>query len=120
MSKKIEDILEDFEEEFHEEANERIEELERKVMILQKTLETYGIVEEVHISNVEFICQKGIETLKRVAQNSILTQDDAKTLDILHKNLRSARGQLQKKEAPGKTATEAELLQIVKGVKSES
>lgn len=115
MSKKGKELLRKLEAEVKAEMmSENIDDLQKEIISLRKTLEKYGIKEELHVTNIEYICQKGISDLSKLAQSGGLTQDDAKTLDILHKNLRMVRGNLDKKEVPGRAATEAELLKIVK------
>ena len=84
---------------------------------MRKTLEEYGVVELSPITDVEYICMKGIEDLKKLAYGMGLSQDDAKTLDILHKNLRQARGKLDTKIPKSKRKTMADLLSIVEGDK---
>lgn len=114
MTDNIDDLLEDLEKKAKETTLPRdIEGLQKEVLKLRKTLESYGIMEEVHITNIEYICQKSIDDLKLKAMHGGLDNEDAKILDLLHKNLRMARGQLAKKEAPGKVASEAELLRLV-------
>ncbi len=118
MTKKIDDLLEDLREQAIEnEIPDTNEELQREVVRLRKMLEAYNITEELHVTNIEFICQKTIDDFKKLALGAGLTSDDAKTLDILHKNLRMARAGFEKKEAPGRAKSEAELLKIVKGKK---
>lgn len=118
MSKKIADFEKDFEEKAIVDALEtRIKELEKENLSYKKTLEEYGITDLSPISDVEYICIKGIENLKGIADSGFLSKDDSIILDTLHKNLRSARGQMDKKEPKGKMASEAELLKIVNGGK---
>jgi hypothetical protein len=118
MTKKINDLLKGLEAEAMSNViPPDVETLQKEVVRLRKTLETYGITQEAHVTNIEFICQKGIDNLKKILQSGTFTQDEAKTLDILHKNLRMARGKLDKKETPGQKATEAELLKIVENEK---
>ena len=120
MTKKIDDLLEDLEEKAKEVSlSEDITKLQKEILSLRKTLESYGITEEMHITNIEFICQKEIDNLKKLSMTRGLTSDDAKVFDILHKNLRMARGNIDKKEIPGRAANEAELLKIVNNDKSK-
>ena len=93
---------------------DRIEELEAEVYTLQKTLVEYGIEDISTIDDVEAICVKGIKDLKIIADTSGLTQEEAKTLDLLHKNLRLARN-LEQKEAKGKKKSVDELLKVIEG-----
>jgi hypothetical protein len=118
MTKNIDDLLDDLREKAVEnEIPDSNEELQKEVVKLRKMLEAYNITEELHVTNIEFICQKAIDDFKKLALGPGLTSDDAKTLDILHKNLRMARAGFEKKEAPGRAKSEAELLKIVRGKK---
>ena len=117
MTKKIDDMMEDFEKKAKEVTiSNNINDLQKEVLSLRKTLESYNITEEMHVTNIEYICQKAIDDLKTLALEGGVSSDDAKTLDILHKNLRMARSNFAKKEKPGKEVSEAELLSIVKGM----
>jgi hypothetical protein len=116
MVKKISDLERGFEEKSLAEALERrIKELELENMSYKKTLEEYGITEASPITDVELICIKGIENLKAIAEVGMLSKDDSMVLDVLHKNLRMARGQMEKKEPKGKAQSVDELLKIVDG-----
>lgn len=116
MTKKIDDLLETLEEEATKVTlPENVDDLTKEVLRLRKIIESYGLEEEMHITNVEYICQKGLDDLKILAMRGGLDSDATKTLDLLHKNIRMARGNLAKKEAPGRTASEAELLKLVNG-----
>lgn len=97
------------------ELKEQNIELTREVLRLRKTLEEYGIEEEAHICNIETICQTELERYAELVLNGHeLTEPEAKKLDLLHKNLRMARGKLDKKEVPGKAMKAEDLLKIVK------
>jgi len=114
MTKKVDDLLETLEVKAKEASlSNSVEELQKEVLRLRKTLESYGIKEEMHVTNVEYICQKGIDDLKHAAMSGLLDSDMTKVFDLLHKNLRMSRGPLNKKEVPSKKTTEAELLRIV-------
>jgi hypothetical protein len=116
MAKQIDELLEVLEKKATEVTlPNTVNDLTKEVLRLRKQLETYGIEEEMHITNVEYICQKGLDDLKLLAMQGGLDSDATKTLDLLHKNLRMARGNLAKKETPGKTVSEAELLKLVNG-----
>jgi hypothetical protein len=118
MTKKLDDLFDDLETKALENnIPDTLEELQKEVMRLRKTLESYSITEELHVTNIEFICQKALDNFKKISMSRPLTSDEAKTLDLLHKNLRTARGHVDKKEKPGKLTTEAELLRIVDGKK---
>lgn len=115
MTKKIDDLLDDLEEKAEAiQLVDDVVELQKEVLRLRKTLESYGIEEEMHITNIEYICQKELDNLKVMTMVGGLTSDQAKVFDILHKNLRMARGNIDKKEPPGKSLSEGELLKLVK------
>jgi hypothetical protein len=121
VSKDIDDLLNDLEVKAKEVSlSNDIEKLHKQIISLRKILETYGINEEMHITNIEYICQKGIDDLKHLAMEGGLDSDATKTLDLLHKNLRTARGKLNKKDVPGKATAESELLRIVNGKDEQS
>jgi len=118
MTKKIDDLLDVLEEKAEKVTlSDNVEELQKEILRLRKIVESYGIEEEMHITNVEYVCQKGIDNLKHMAMRGQLDSDGTKALDILHKNLRMARGPIAKRELPGKKATEEQLLKIVDGTK---
>lgn len=116
MTKKIDDLLDDLEDRAKAiELSHDIIELQKEVLRLRKIVESYGLEEEMHITNIEYICQKELDNLKHQAMVGGLTSDQAKVFDLLHKNLRMARGHVDKKEVPTKSLTEGELLKLVKG-----
>ena len=99
------------------ELKEKLNQLEKENLALHKKLEEYGIEEEAYITDLEYICNKGILQLKEVVDSGfILNESQTKVLDTLHKNLRMARGQLEKKEPKGKQKSVGELLKIVKDI----
>lgn len=114
----MKDLEEAFESKSHNQLlQDKIEKLEKENMELKKTLEEYGIDETSPITDVEYICIKSIESLKTLAENGVpLSESDTKVLDVLHKNLRLARGQMEKKEPKGKALSEEELLKIAGNV----
>ena len=74
------------------------------------------MLEEVSIiSDAEAICANEINKLKIASDNGILTLEDVKILDILHKNLLLARGKPveEKKDKKRGAKSVAELLSIV-------
>jgi len=94
------------------ELQNQLEDLKKENYALRKTLVEYGIEEESSIDEVEYICVKGIEDIKAIAEGRGLEHEDVKNLDILHKNLRICR-KIEVKEPKGKTKSVAELLSIV-------
>ena len=94
------------------ELQNQLEDLKKENYALRKTLVEYGIEEESSIDEVEYICVKGIEDIKVIAEGRGLEHEDVKNLDILHKNLRICR-KIEVKEPKGKAKSVAELLSIV-------
>lgn len=92
---------------------EKIKDLEKEILSLRKTLEQYGIETVTPIEDVEYICIQGIKKLIALSENVGLTKDEATTLDTLHKNLRIARGQMEKKELDDKVTDIKDLIKIV-------
>lgn len=88
--------------------------LERtKLFILAKD---NGLLDDVEkISDTEAICVEQIRRLKDKSTSSEFCEADAKILDLLHKNLRMARGQTVEKENNKKTKamTSEQLLRLV-------
>lgn len=101
-----------------EDLLERIDELKRENYSLKKELERYGIEGFSLIEDIEYICYKTIEDLKKIAETSGLTGEDSKIFDIVHKNLRMARQDFDKKTPKGKELSKDQLLKIVEGKKS--
>jgi hypothetical protein len=96
----------------------RLTELEKENAILKKYLEANGLLEEIKnlsISDEEFICVNELKKLKVLSDKGMLTLDDIKGLDILHKNLRAIRGlTIDNFKSKGKKkADPKELLKIV-------
>tara|TARA_R100001086_G_scaffold215289_1_gene131428 strand:+ start:1583 stop:1948 length:366 start_codon:yes stop_codon:yes gene_type:complete len=98
---------------------DKIKTLEEENINLRKVVEANDLTDELDeltISDEEYICVQEIKKLKELSDNKAFTGDDAKTLDILYKNLRMIRGltvdNLNKKRKPKKTDT-AQLFKIV-------
>lgn len=92
------------------------EELQRKVYALEKVLRANGMESEIEasITDEEFICINGIDTIRTLVFNKTFTKDDINMFDVLYRNLntiRGIKGNNQKKEKP---KSHAELLQLVK------
>jgi hypothetical protein len=111
--------------EFENEIRRLNEELVHKddlIEALKKLALDNGLSEELDSlqidvsSNEELICKKGIYHLARLFENGTFTKDDATVFDILHKNLRSIRGQAEPKtEKLKKPKSAAEILRIIDG-----
>lgn len=92
------------------------QELQRKVYALEKVLRTNGMESEIEasITDEEFICINGIDTIRTLVFNKTFTKDDINMFDVLYRNLniiRGIKGNNQKKDKP---KSHAELLQLVK------
>lgn len=97
--------------------NERIKELEGQVQDLTRVVVENGLEEEIGLKKAvsveEKICIDGINHLAKLFELGSFTKDDTQMLDILHKNLRTIRGQDVSKEKKSKRADVKELLSIV-------
>ena len=109
----MEDSFADRSENLTSNLTDEIEKLRRENLELRKTLEEHGIVEFSIINDVEYICSAGILQLKKIVDTSGLTSDDTKTLDLLHKNLKIARGKIDTKDVNQKAKSIDDLLRIV-------
>lgn len=97
------------------EVTKEIDELKKENYSLKKTLEEYGETKYSPINEIEFICLKGIEELKKLVMLGQITDKDAKTLDILYKNLRIARGKLDTKDKNNKRHSPEQLIRLIDG-----
>jgi hypothetical protein len=94
----------------------KVAELEIELAKAQAVLKENDLIESVsQISETEAICTNEIHKLKVASDNGILTLEDIKILDILHKNLLLAQGRPveEKKDKKRGTKSVAELLSIV-------
>ena len=94
----------------------RISELEIELSKAQKVLKENDLLENTsQVSECEAICANEIHKLKVASDNGILTLEDIKILDILHKNLLLAQGRPveEKKDNKKRKKSVAELLSIV-------
>jgi hypothetical protein len=94
----------------------KIAELEIELAKAQAILKENDLIENVsQVSETEAICANEIHKLKVASDNGILTLEDIKILDILHKNLLLAQGRPveEKKDKKKGAKSVAELLSIV-------
>jgi len=99
-----------------ERLKKKISELELALAKAQAVLKDNDLEEETaSISDAEAICASEIHKLKVASDNGILTLEDVKILDLLHKNLLLARGRPveEKKDKKKGAKSVAELLSIV-------
>lgn len=99
-----------------ERLKKRVAELELELAKARAVLKDNDLEEELAtISEAEAICANEIHKLKVASDNGILTLEDVKILDILHKNLLLARGRPveEKKDKKKGAKSVAELLSIV-------
>ena len=96
---------------------DEVEELEKRVFLLEKIIRDneLGHLLEQSISDEEYICVKGIDSVKKLATNESLTKDDVAMFDTLDKNLNTIRGIQPKKEKKEKPKSRDELISIIKG-----
>jgi hypothetical protein len=99
-----------------ERLKRRIAELEIELTKAKSILQENDLMEDLpSIDDTEAICINEIRKLKLASDAGILTLEDIKILDLLHKNLLLARGKIveDKKEKKRGVKTVAELLSIV-------
>lgn len=99
-----------------ERLKKKIIELELTLAKAQSILKDNDLGEETSkISDTEAICASEIHKLKVASDNGILTLEDIKILDLLHKNLLLARGGPveEKKDKKKGAKSVTELLSIV-------
>ena len=96
---------------------DEIRELKKTIVRYEKTLGQYSIDEIENISDIEYICIEEIKKLKALSNGRGLTEDEIKSLDVLHKNLRQCvkDQEVNKKKLKEKEADVSELLSIVNG-----
>jgi hypothetical protein len=94
----------------------KIAELEIELAKAQAILKENDLLEKAsQVSDCEAICANEIHKLRVASDNGILTLEDVKVLDILHKNLLLAQGRPieEKKDKKKGAKSVAELLSIV-------
>jgi hypothetical protein len=99
-----------------ERLKKKVAELEMELSKARSILRSNDLEEETaNISDAEVVCVNEIHKLKVASDHGILTLEDVKVLDILHKNLLLARGKQveDKKDKKRGTKSVAELLSIV-------
>ena len=96
--------------------NERLEKLAFKY---EAIIRKGGLVDELdkEFSDEEYICVKGIETIKKLVMNQIQTKDDVNMFDILFRNLTVIRGIKVGNIKKEKPKSRDELLKVIKGSK---
>lgn len=96
-----------------------VEALERKIFTLEKVLRDNGMESFLDraISDEEYICVKGIESIRKLVANEIQTKDDIAMFDTLYRNLCIIRGIKTEKKPKEKPKSTAELYSIIKGNK---
>lgn len=95
-----------------------LEEANAKNFKYEAFLLSKGLMEEAvesYLSDEEFICQQGIEYIKRLVAHGTFTKDDINSFDVLHRNLCLIRGislerKKNKKDAP---KNREELLKLI-------
>jgi hypothetical protein len=99
-----------------EKLKKKISELEIELAKARSVIKDNDLDDEVIlVSDAEAICISEIKKLRIASDNGILTLEDIKILDLLHKNLLLARGKLveEKKDKKRGAKSVAELLSIV-------
>ena len=96
---------------------EKLNELHAEKVKYEILLEQYGLGGDEHsISDTELICVEQIRKLKEASKDTIFNQEDSKVLDILHRNLKLARGEKIKQDGKmhTKKLSDADLLKLIK------
>jgi hypothetical protein len=100
-----------------ERLKKKVAELEISLIKANSILEDNDLLEEAStVSDTEALCINEIHKLRVASDNGILTLEDVKILDILHKNLLLSRGKSDAEAVGSKkkgSKTVAELLSIV-------
>lgn len=93
----------------------------RKYKEILKENDLLDEIEDTTVNVVEVMCLSELNKLKELSDKGGLTLEDTKILDLLHKNLMLARGEVKPEKSKGKKKNEqttvAELLSIVTGDK---
>lgn len=97
--------------------NERLEKLAFKY---EAIIRKGGLADELDkdFSDEEYICVKGIETIKKLVMNQIQTKDDVNMFDILFRNLTVIRGIKVGNIKKEKPKSREELLKVIQGAKT--
>lgn len=93
--------------------------LEKKVFTLEKIIRENNLANLLTqpMSDEEYICSKGIESIKKLVMNEIQTKDDINIFDVLYRNLNTIRGIKAGSKPKEKAKSKEELLSIVEGGK---
>ena len=94
-----------------------VERLEKLAFSYEKIIRENGLTELLSktITDEEYICLKGIETIKKLVANEIQTKDDINMFDVLYRNLNTIRGIKVDKKPKEKPKTREELISLIKG-----
>lgn len=99
------------------EENQKLkEEIQHLKLLLSGAVPVISNLEPTKLDDEELICIMQIQRLKDLAQKRELTLDEVKKLDLLHKNLKLARGEntvvVGKNKKDIKDVSEAKLIEI--------
>lgn len=104
--------------------NEAIEKLQKEKEALEKLNFQYeyiirknGLEAELNkeFSDEEFICVKGIQSIKSLVNNDLATKDHINMFDVLYRNLNTIRGINLGNKKKEKPKSREELLKVIKG-----
>ncbi len=95
------------------------EEFQRKIYNLEKIIRDNNLEDQLdrQITDEEFICMNGIDTIRTLVFNKTFTKDDINMFDVLYRNLNVIRGIKSNNQKKEKPKSHAELLQLVKNKK---
>lgn len=99
------------------ELKQKIVDLEKKTYQYERELRNHGVETDLlpTLTDEEYICVKGMETIKGLVMNQIQTKDDINMFDILYRNLLTIRGIKVDKKKNEKPKSRDELISIIKG-----
>lgn len=104
---------------------QRVTQLSKEVDQLKQVIIQNDLGDEIEgfkapVTDEEYICVNEIAKLKQLSDKGMFTENEAKILDILYKNLRAIRGQspVEKSGKAAKKADVQELFKIVEGSKA--
>lgn len=99
------------------ELKAELEKLEKLNFKYEKIIRDNGFADQLNkeFSDEEYICSKGIQTIKALVFNQIATKDDINMFDVLYRNLNTIRGIASKNIKKEKPKSREELISIIKG-----
>lgn len=91
---------------------EKLTESNKEILSLNRTLQTYGIIDVTEITDIEYICHTQIKELKDSATNGELIKEQVENLDRIVKILNREWSGIKKKEIKSHEKDISKLLKI--------